>query len=431
MNVKQRYLEKLRHADEALTLVESGMRVFLHGAAATPRVLIDALVRRAPELENVEITHMHTEGDAPYARAEYAGHFRVNALFMGKNVRAAVNEGRGDYMPVFLSEIPGLFSEGILPLDVALLTVSPPDEHGYMSLGTSVDCALAASQHARYVIGCVNPNMPRTLGNSWVPLDRFTCLVEADVPLYQTEASPPGETAATIGSYVAELIEDGSTLQLGIGAIPDAVLQALRDKRDLGIHTEMFSDGVVDLVEAGVITGRRKTYHRDKIVSSFLYGSQRVYDFAHNNPMVEMHPVNWVNDGDIIRRNANMMAINSCIEVDLTGQVVSDSIGDYVFSGIGGQIDFMRAAALSPGGKPIIALPSTARGMSRIVANLQRGAGVVTTRGHVHYVVTEYGIAYLHGKNLRERAEAMIGIAHPDYRAELQEGLRSYQKKCP
>ncbi len=415
-------------ADEAVSVVRSGMRVFVHGAAATPHVLIDALMRRAPELEKVEITHLHTEGDAPYVRPEFQGHFRLNALFLGPNTREAVNAGRADYMPVFLSEIPLLFRQGVLPIDVALLSVSPPDAHGYVSLGTSVDCALAAAETAKYLVGFVNRRMPRTLGNSFVHVSRFTSLVDGDSPLPTAHVKPISDVERRIGKYVAELVRDGDTLQMGIGGIPNAVLEALRDHRDLGIHTEMFSDGVVDLVERGVVTGARKTYHPRKIVTSFVVGSQTLYDFVHDNPMVEFHPSNWVNDGDIIRRNANMVAINSAIEVDVTGQVVSDSIGSRVFSGIGGQMDFMRGAALSPGGRPIIALPSTARDQSRIVCCLQPGGGVVTTRGHVHFVVTEYGVAELHGKNLRQRAAALIAVAHPAHRESLRAGLHAYQR---
>ena len=289
-----------------------------------------------------------------------------------------------------------------------------------MSLGTSVDCALAATCSAKITIGCVNRFMPRTLGNSWVHVSRFTALVEADVPLPEAAPAPLSDIEREIGRNVAALIESGSTLQLGIGAIPNAVLEALRDKHDLGVHTEMFSDGVVDLAECGVITGSAKTYHPGKIVTSFALGTRKLYDFVDNNPMVEFHPADWVNDGDIIRRNCKMVAVNSAIEIDVTGQVVSDSIGDRVYSGIGGQMDFMRGAALSPGGKPIIAIPSQARGKSRIVNYLHPGGGVVTTRGHVHYVVTEYGVAFLHGKTLRQRADALIAIAHPDHRAELR-----------
>ena len=428
MEWKSEYQRRLTTSEDAVGTITSGMRVFIHGAVAVPVPLVDALVRDAGRLENVELTHMHTEAEAAYTRPEYAGHFRLNALFIGANTREAVNAGRADYTPIFLSEIPSLFYSGLLPLDVALVTVSPPDSHGYVSLGTSVDCALAACETARFVIGCVNRHMPRTLGNSWVHVSRFHRLVEADFPLKEIVPEPLTNFEVQIGRNVAGLIEDGSTLQLGIGAIPNAVAAALSDKHDLGVHTEMFSDGVVELAENGVVTGRRKGYHPGKTVSSFVLGSSKVYSFVDNNPMVELHPVNWVNDGDIIRQHERMVAINSAIEIDLTGQVVSDSIGDRLFSGIGGQMDFMRGAALSPGGKPIIALPSTAKGASRIVARIRAGAGVVTTRGHVHYVVTEYGVAYLYGKNLRQRAEALIAVAHPDHRAELRSDLRAYQK---
>lgn len=424
---KEQYHKQIRTPQEAVQLVQSGMRVFVHGAAATPTPLIEALTARAPELHDVEIVHLHTEGPAPYITPEHAGHFRVNALFIGSNTRDAINAGRGDYTPVFLSEIPRLFRNGSLRLDAALLNVSPPDAHGFVSLGTSVDCALAAAENARFVIGMVNRHVPRTLGNSWVHVSRFAALVPLDAPLHEVACPAPNEIELAIGRYVGTLVEDGSTLQMGIGAIPNAVLQALRDKRDLGVHTEMFSDGLVDLVEAGVVTGRCKGYHPCKIVASFVNGSRKVYDFVHDNPRVEMHPVDWVNDGDVIRRNTKMVAINSAIEVDLTGQVVSDSIGTRLYSGIGGQMDFMRGAALSPGGKPIIALPSQSKGQSRIVNQIKPGAGVVTTRGHVHYVVTEYGIAYLHGKTLRQRAEALIAIAHPDHRSELRRNLHRYQ----
>jgi acyl-CoA hydrolase len=424
---RKAYADRRCSADEALELVTSGMRVFIHGAGATPKLLVEALVRRGRGVENVEITHMHTHGEARYTDAEFAGRLRLNALFIGENVREAVNAGRADYIPVFLSEIPQLFRSGVLAIDVALVSVSPPDEHGYVSLGTSVDVALAAVHSATYVVACVNKQMPRSLGNSWVHVSKISRFVEADLPLYDAHTPVLGAVEMEIGRNVANLIDDGATLQMGIGAIPNAVLKALVNKSHLGVHTEMFSDGLVDLVEAGAVTGAGKTYHPHKIVSSFVNGTRRVYDFLDNNPMVEMHPVDWVNDGDVIRRNCKMTAINSAIEIDLTGQVVSDSIGRRLFSGIGGQMDFMRAAALSPNGKPIIALPSTAKDKSRIVPTLQPGAGVVTTRGHVHYVVTEYGVAYLHGKNLRQRAEALIAVAHPDHRAELRRSLTRTQ----
>jgi 4-hydroxybutyrate CoA-transferase len=409
-------------AEEAVRHVRSGDRVFLHGAAATPAVLLDALVARARTLHDVEIVHLHANGPAPHVAPEMDGHLRHRALFMGSNVRDAVNQGRADFVPVFLSDIPQLFRNGDLPLDVAFLQVSPPDAHGYCSLGTSVDAAQAAAESARIVIAQVNACMPRTLGDSFIRVERIACAVRADGPLADHPSSPISPTERRIGEYVAELVEDGATLQLGIGGIPNAALAAMSTKHDLGVHTEMFSDGLLDLVEAGIVTGAAKTLHPGKIVSTLLMGSRRLYDWVDDNPMIEMHPVDYTNDTAIIRRNAKMTAINSAIEVDLTGQVCADSMGTRLYSGVGGQMDFMRGAALSPGGKPIIALPSTARhgAVSRIVATLADGAGVTTTRAHVHYIVTEYGIAYVHGKSIRERTAALIGIAHPAFRDELR-----------
>jgi 4-hydroxybutyrate CoA-transferase len=409
-------------AEEAVQSVRSGDRVFLHGAAATPAVLLDALVARAPSLHDVEIVHMHANGRAPHIAPEMEGHLRHRALFMGSNVREAVNAGRADFVPVFLSDIPHLFRNGDLPLDVAFIQVSPPDAHGYCSLGTSVDAAMAAAESARIVIAQVNACMPRTLGDSFIHVDRIDSATQADGPLADHPATPISPTERRIGEYIADLVEDGATLQLGIGGIPNAALAAMRDKHDLGVHTEMFSDGLLDLVEAGVVTCAAKTLHPGKIVSTFLMGSRRLYDWVDDNPMIEMHPVDYTNDTSVIRRNAKMSAINSAIEVDLTGQVCADSMGTRLYSGVGGQMDFMRGAALSPGGKPIIALPSTARGgsVSRIVATLAVGAGVTTTRAHVHYIVTEHGVAYLHGKSIRERAAALIEIADPAFRDELR-----------
>jgi 4-hydroxybutyrate CoA-transferase len=409
-------------AEEAVGHVRSGDRVFLHGAAATPAVLLDALVGRAKTLENVEIVHMHADGPAPHVAEAMEGHLRHRALFIGANVREAVNEGRADFVPIFLSDIPNLFSSGALPLDVAFIQVSPPDAHGYCSLGTSVDVAKAATESARTVIAQVNTRVPRTLGDSFIHLDQIDWAVRANGPLLSHPAPSISPTEQRIGEYVADLVEDGATLQLGIGGIPNAALAAMGSKRDLGVHTEMFSDGLLDLVEAGVVTSAAKTLHPGKIVTTFLMGSQRLYDWVDDNPMIEMHPVDYTNDTAIIRRNAKMTAINSAIQVDLTGQVCADSMGTYLFSGVGGQMDFMRGAALSVGGKPIIALPSTARQgtVSRIVTTLAEGAGVTTTRAHVHYIVTEHGVAYLHGKSIRERAEALIGVAHPAFRDELR-----------
>lgn len=407
-------------AAQAVSAVRSGDRVFVHTAAAAPRRLVEALAARAGELTDVEIVSLHTEGPAPYAAPEAAGSFRVNALFIGANVRQAVQEGRADFLPIFLSEVPALFKSGALPLDVALVQVSPPDRHGFCSLGVSVDASRTAVHEARYVIAQVNPNMPRSHGDGLIHLEALDAVVEADDPL--PEAPPPelGEVERAIGKNAASLIEDGATLQMGIGAIPDAVLAALTGHRDLGVHTEMFSDGLVDLVERGVVTGEKKRVHPGKIVATFVMGTRRVYDFLDDNPLVAMLDVAYVNDTAVIRRNPKVVAINSAIEVDVTGQICADSIGTRMYSGIGGQMDFVRGASLSLGGRPIIALPSaTRRGEPRIVPFLKPGAGVVTTRAHVHYVVTEYGVANLYGKNLRQRARALIDIAHPDHREEL------------
>lgn len=414
------YRSRLRSAADATAVVASGNRVFVQGAAATPVELIDALTARATELRDVELVHLHTEGAAPYAAPEYARSFRANCLFIGPNTRAAVNAGHADYTPVFLSQVPDLFRSGQMPLDVALVHVSPPDRHGYCSLGVSVDCAAAATQSARHVIALCNPRMPRTLGDGIVHLTELDAIVEVDRPLFEHARTTPTATEVAIGRNVAELIEDGSTLQTGIGSIPDAVLAALHNHRDLGVHTEMFSDGLVDLHERGAITNRLKTVSRGKTVSGFVSGTRRVYDFVHDNPGVLMRDIAMINDTAVIRRNPKVVAINSAIEVDMTGQVVSDSIGHRFFSGIGGQMDFMRGAALSEGGKAVIALPSrTSKGRPRIVPCIQPNAGVVTTRGHIQYVVTEWGSATLHGRSIRERVEALVGVSHPEDRAAL------------
>ncbi len=408
-------------AEEALGLVKSGDRVYLHEVAMTPFELIDALCARADELTDVETLSIHTEGPAPYVDPDLAGHIRHNALFVGGNVRAAVNEGRADYTPVFLSEIPWFISSGPLRVDVALLQVSEPDRHGYCRLGMSVSCARAAADSAAVVIGLVNPNVPMTMGNSAVHVSRFDALVRTERVLPTVNPGPIGEVERAIGEHVATLVGDRATLQMGIGAIPDAVLACLQDRNDLGVHTEMFTDGLLELVEAGVITNRFKTTWRGRIVTSFAFGSQNLYDFVDNNPFVEFHSSDIVNDTREIRRIEKMTSINSALQIDMTGQVVADSIGAKIYSGIGGQMDFVHGASLAPGGKAIIALPSTAkRGeLSRIVSTIDPGAGVVTTRGHVQYVATEYGIVNLEGAPLRRRAELLIGIAHPDFRAEL------------
>jgi acyl-CoA hydrolase len=407
-------------AQEAVAVIRSGDRVFIHSVAAAPQQLIAAMTARADELRVVEVVSLHTEGPAPYAAPELARSFRVNALFVGANVRQAVNEGRADYLPVFLSEVPQLFRTGVLPIDVALIQVSPPDRHGCCSLGVSVDVTRAAVQVARTVIAQVNPNMPRTHGDGIIHVDNIDFLVPVDDPIPEPATHPHTEAEQAIGLHCAELVEDGACLQLGIGAIPDATLVGLRDHRRLGIHTEMLTTGVVDLIERGVITGEAKRVHPGKVVAGFALGSRRLYDFLDDNPQVSMLDIAYINDTAVIRRNPKVIAINSALEVDLTGQVCADSIGDRLFSGVGGQMDFIRGAALSEGGKPIIALPSvTSKGDSRIVSYLQPGAGVVSTRAHVHYVVTEHGIADLWGKNLRQRAAALIAIAHPSHRDAL------------
>ena len=407
-------------AEVAVAAIQSGQRVFIHSVAAAPQQLIAAKTARAGELRDVEIVHLHTEGKTPYAAAELSQSFRGNLLFVGENLREAVAAGRADYIPVFLSEIPRLFRRGILPIDVALIQVSPPDRHGYHSLGVSVDVAAAAVQCARLVIAQVNPNMPRTYGDGLVHHSRLHAIVDCTDPLPERPRHTPSAIDLAIGQHCASLIEDGATLQMGIGAIPDAVLASLGGHRRLGVHTEMFSDGVVELVERGVITGEDKVIERGRIVAGFVHGSRRLYDFIDENPLVHLHDISYVNDTAVIRQNPKATAINSAIEVDLTGQVCADSIGSRQYSGVGGQMDFMRGAALSEGGKPIIALPACShRGESRIVPLLRPGAGVTTTRAHVHYVVTEYGVADLYGKNLRQRARALIAIAHPSHREAL------------
>ena len=408
-------------AEEAVSRIASGERLFVHSVAAAPHRLLEALVRRAPELRGVELVQLHTEGPAPYAARGMEQSFRVNALFVGSNVRAAVQEGRADYVPVFLSEVPALLRGGALPLDWALVQVSPPDKHGWCSLGVSVDATCAAVQSAKRVLAQINRHMPRTHGDGLVHISRLDAVIEADDPLPETHAAPSSAVELQIGRHVAALVEDGATLQMGIGAIPDAVLAALGGHRDLGVHTEMFSDGLVALMERGVVTGAHKKVHPGRVVSSFVMGSRKLYDFVDDNPQVLLLDCGFVNDTAVIRKNPRVTAINSALEVDLTGQVCADSLGTRQFSGVGGQMDFIRGASLSPGGKPIIALPSTtSRGESRIVPVLKSGAGVVTTRAHVHWVVTEHGAANLYGLNMRQRAQALIPLAAPQHREELE-----------
>jgi len=419
--------------EEAVKVIKSGDRVYIHGGAATPHFLLRKLVDRASELYDVELLSISTQGEALFAEKRYKDNFKINSLFVSQNIREAVNDGRGDYIPVFLSEIPNLFRRNILPIDVALVQVSPPDKHGYCSLGVSVDVAATAVRTAKHVIAQVNPRMPRTLGDGILKIDTFDSVVFAEQELPEVVSNEGlSEISMRIGGYCADLIENGSTLQMGIGAIPDAVLASLFNHKELGVHTEMFSDGIIPLVEKGIITNQHKKKHRGRIVTGFLLGSRKLYDFVDDNPSVMVLNIDYVNDTAVIRQNPKVVAINSAIEVDITGQVCSDSIGTYHFSGIGGQMDFMRGAALSEGGKPIIALPSTTnKGVSRIASFLKQGAGVVTTRGHAHYIVTEYGVANLYGQNLRQRAKALIEIAHPNHREALEkaafERFKSYE----
>lgn len=423
----EKYRSKFSTPLDAVTRIRSGQRVFIGSGAAEPQLLVKALAERGPELADTQITHILTLGVAPYADPKLEDGFRHNALFIGPNVREAVAEGRADFTPVFLSEVPSLFRRGKMPIDVALIQVSPPDEHGFCSYGVSVDVTKAGAESARYVIAEVNSNMPRTLGDSFIHIDRIDTLVLSDMPILEVASGKIDKVAKRIGEHIADLIQDGSTLQLGIGTIPDAVLSCLGDKKDLGIHSEMLSDGVIELIESGVINGSRKNIHNGKIVVSFVLGTRRLYDFVDNNPMCEFHPSEFTNDPFRIAQNDKVVAINSALQVDLTGQVCADSLGTYFYSGIGGQVDFIRGASRSHQGRPIIALPSTAAGgkVSRITPTLTPGAGVVTSRGDVHYVVTEFGIADLHGKTIRERAMALIHIAHPDHREQLMKEARN------
>ncbi len=421
------YRKRVTTADDAVKDIRSGDRVWIHPGCNTPTLLIDAMVARAQELENVEVVHILTLAPAPYVAPGMEGHFRHRSLFTGANVRAAVNEGRADFVPIHLHDVPALISRGQMPIDVSLIHISPPDEHGFCSYGVGVDATKTAVEHSRTVIAMVNRQMPRTLGDSFVHVSKLTRVVEVDVPLIEHPMSEEvSEVARKIGGNIASLITDGATIQMGIGEIPDAVLDFLGDKKHLGVHTEMFSDGLVDLFEAGVVTNEKKSLHRGKIVASFVIGTRRAFDFVDNNPFMEFHPNEYVNDPYVVARNDKMVAINSALAIDLTGQVCADSIGTMIYSGFGGQLDFIRGAARSNGGVPIIALPSTAKGgtLSRLVNTLIPGSGVVTTRADVHYVVTEYGVANLFGRSIRERARSLIDISHPDFREDLERAAR-------
>lgn len=423
-----RYQAKKTSAREAVKVIESGQRVHVQPGCAVPTHLLEAMVGRADELENVEVVHILTMGEAPHLDPKYEGHFRHRALFIGHNARRAVAEGRADAMAVFLGEVPRMFSDGTLPLDVCFIHVSPPDEHGFCSFGVDVGVTKAAADASKVVIAQINRLMPRALGDSFIHVSKIDSFVEHDAPLIEMPQftpdpdDPKNTVPLKIGENIVELVNDGDTMQMGIGTIPDAVLYHLHDKRDLGVHTEMFSDGVVDLVEEGVITNDKKTINRGKMVAGFVLGTRKTFDFIDNNPIAEFRPTEYVNDVNVIAQHDNMVAINSAIEVDITGQVCADSIGPRLYSGFGGQVDFIRGAAHSRGGKPIIALPSTAKDdqITRIVTQLKPGAGVVTSRADVHWVVTEYGAVNLHGKCYRERAHAMISIAHPEFRDELE-----------
>ncbi len=421
MSWENEYQRKLKTAEDALRCVQSGMRVYIQPGCAEPETLVEALMRRAPFVEDVEVVHMMTMGPAPYVAPEMAGHFRHNAMFIGGNVREAINDGRADYTPIYLSEIEELFESGAMPIDVALLQLSPPDSHGFCSFGVGVDTSLTAAKCARYVVAQINDQMPRTYGDSFIHVSELDAVVDSSRPLCVMKQSQSTDMQVAIARNVAALIEDGAVLQTGIGGIPDAVLPLLMDRRDLGVHSELVSNGVIPLIEAGVLTGARKNFKPRKIILGFAIGTKPLFDFVDNNPIFEFHPTAYSNDPGLIARNDKMVAINSALQVDITGQVCSDSIGNQFYSGIGGQVDFLRGASRSKGGKPIIAISSTAKNgtISRIVPMLSPGAGVVTSRGLVRYVVTEYGVAYLHGKTIRERAQALIDIAHPKFREEL------------
>ncbi len=415
------YKQRVVSADQAVQAVQSGNRIFLTGNCSVPTLALEALVRRAPHLTNVEICHALTVGSADYVSPEMEGHLQVNALFIGPNVRKAVQEGRADFTPVLLSEFPLLFKEGYLPVDVAMVHLSPPDEHGFCSFGVEVGLSKSIAEASKVIIAEVNEQMPRTLGDSFIHINKLDYIIPVNYPLPEVPMGGAGDKVVeTIAGHIAELIPDGATMQMGIGAIPDAVLNFLYDKKDLGVHTELFSDGVIELVEAGVLTNAQKTHHPGKIIDGFILGNKRLYNWCHNNPLIEFHRTEYVNDPFVIAQNDKMVAINSALEIDLTGQVCADSIGPKLYSGVGGQLDFIYGASRSKGGVPIIALPSKAKNFSRIVAMLKQGAGVVTSRNHVRYIVTEYGIADLYGKTIRQRATSLIQIAHPEFRDELE-----------
>jgi 4-hydroxybutyrate CoA-transferase len=423
MSWETEYTRKIKTADEALRFLKSGMRVYVHPGCAEPEALVEALMRRGPEVRGVEIMHMRTMGSAPYVAPEMEGHFRHNAVFIGPNVREAIRDGRADYTPIDLSEVEELFESGAMPIDLALIQVSPPDSHGFCSFGVGVDTTLTAARCAGHVIAQVNNYMPRTYGDSYIHVSDIDAVVEWSQPLCEFKQPIVTDLHVAVARNVAGLIEDGAVLQTGIGGLPDAVLPFLTDRKDLGIQSELVTDAVVPLIEAGVINGARKNFKPRKIIVGFVVGTKKIFDFVDHNPIFEFHPTAYTNDPMMVARNENMVAINSALQVDLTGQVCSDSIGTYFYSGIGGQVDFLRGAARSKGGKPIIAISSKAKNgtISRIVPTLSPGAGVVTTRGLVRYVVTEYGVAYLHGKSIRERAKALIEIADPQFRGDLYE----------
>ncbi|NLN24433.1 MAG: acetyl-CoA hydrolase/transferase family protein [Bacteroidetes bacterium] len=416
---------KIVSVEEAVSVVKSNNRVFFQGAAMTPNLLIDSLVERYRELENIDIVQIHTHGEGKYLQEPYNKAFHLSSFFVGDNTRKGVNSVNGDYVPVFLSEIHRFFRSNILPLDVAFIQVSPPDKHGFCSLGLSVDVTLPAIETAKKVIAQINPNVPRTHGDGIIHINKIDYAVEVDTPIYTANIGTPSEIEATIGKNIANMVEDGATLQMGIGNIPNAVLHNLHNHKHLGIHTEMFSDGILPLVEKGIITGENKVIKKGKIVTCFAMGTQKLYDFIDDNPSIHFKEAAYTNDTALIRRNPKVTAINSAIEIDLTGQVCADSIGMYQYSGVGGQMDFIRGASLSEGGKPIIAMPSvTNKGISKITPFLKEGASVTTTRAHVHYIVTEYGVVNLYGKGLKERAKALISIAHPDHREMLERAAK-------